>query len=52
MKSQSFHALEYVLAPPTIGGDKLGLLRANVACMALARPELGDAARAMLKGML
>jgi len=50
MGSQSFHALEYEGVTYDCG-DKLGLLRANVA-YALARPELGDAARAMLKGML
>ena len=32
-------------------GDKIGLLRANVA-LALKRPDLGDAARAALKGLI
>jgi len=50
MTSQDFHALEYDGTTYDCG-DKLGLLRANVA-YALARPELGDAARKMLKGML
>jgi UTP--glucose-1-phosphate uridylyltransferase len=50
MKSQDFHALEYEGTTYDCG-DKLGLLRANVA-YALARPDYADAARAMLKGML
>jgi UTP--glucose-1-phosphate uridylyltransferase len=50
MTSQDFHALEYDGTTYDCG-DKLGLLRANVA-YALARPDLGNAARAMLKGML
>jgi len=50
MASQDFHALEYDGTTYDCG-DKLGLLRANVA-YALARPDLGDAARKMLKGML
>ena len=50
MQTQAFHALEYDGVTYDCG-DKLGLLRANVA-YALARPDLGDAARAMLKGML
>jgi UTP--glucose-1-phosphate uridylyltransferase len=50
MGSQSFHALEYEGVTYDCG-DKLGLLRANVA-YALARPELADATRSMLKGML
>ena len=50
MQTQDFHALEYDGTTYDCG-DKLGLLRANVA-YALARPDLGDAARAMLKGML
>jgi UTP--glucose-1-phosphate uridylyltransferase len=50
MKSQDFHALEYEGTTYDCG-DKLGLLRANVA-YALARPDFADAARAMLKGML
>jgi UTP--glucose-1-phosphate uridylyltransferase len=32
-------------------GDKIGLLRANVA-LALKRPDLGDAARAAVKALL
>jgi UTP--glucose-1-phosphate uridylyltransferase len=50
MKDQSFHALEY--AGTTYDcGDKLGLLRANVA-FALARPELADDARAAIRALL
>jgi UTP--glucose-1-phosphate uridylyltransferase len=50
MKTQSFHALEY--AGTTYDcGDKLGLLRANVA-YALARPELADGARAAIRALL
>ncbi len=50
MKAQSFHALEY--AGTTYDcGDKLGLLRANVA-YALARPELADSARAAIRALL
>jgi UTP--glucose-1-phosphate uridylyltransferase len=50
MKAQSFHALEY--AGTTYDcGDKLGLLRANVA-YALARPELADDARAAIRALL
>ena len=50
MGSQDFHALEYDGVTYDCG-DKLGLLRANVA-YALARPDLADGARAMLKAML
>jgi UTP--glucose-1-phosphate uridylyltransferase len=50
MQRQDFHALEYDGTTYDCG-DKLGLLRANVA-YALARPELGEAARKMLKAML
>ena len=46
MESQSFHALEYDGVTYDCG-DKIGLLRANVA-LALQHPELGDAARAAL----
>ena len=50
MQSQSFHALEYDGTTYDCG-DKLGLLRANVA-YALARPDLAEGARAMIKAML
>jgi UTP--glucose-1-phosphate uridylyltransferase len=50
MKTQAFHALEYDGTTYDCG-DKLGLLRANVA-YALARPDLADGARAMLKALL
>ena len=43
MKSQDFHALEYDGTTYDCG-DKIGLLRANVA-FALRRPDLADAAR-------
>ena len=46
MEIQSFHALEYDGVTYDCG-DKIGLLRANVA-LALKHPELGDAARAAL----
>ncbi len=46
MESQSFHALEYDGVTYDCG-DKVGLLRANVA-LALKRADLGDAARAAL----
>jgi len=50
MQSQAFHALEY--AGTTYDcGDKLGLLRANVA-FALRRPELADAARKAIAELL
>ncbi|WP_374574603.1 UTP--glucose-1-phosphate uridylyltransferase [Phenylobacterium sp.] len=50
MKSQTFHALEYEGTTYDCG-DKIGLLRANVA-FALARPDLADAARAAIKALL
>jgi UTP--glucose-1-phosphate uridylyltransferase len=46
METQSFHALEYDGVTYDCG-DKVGLLRANVA-LALKRADLGDAARAAL----
>ena len=50
MKTEPFHALEY--AGTTYDcGDKIGLLRANVA-MALKRPDLGAAARAAVAALL
>jgi UTP--glucose-1-phosphate uridylyltransferase len=50
MKTQDFHALEYEGTTYDCG-DKIGLLRANVA-FALARPDLADAARAAIKALL
>ena len=50
MKSQKFHALEYEGTTYDCG-DKIGLLRANVA-FALARPDLADAARAAILALL
>jgi UTP--glucose-1-phosphate uridylyltransferase len=50
MKRQDFHALEYEGTTYDCG-DKLGLLRANVA-FALRRPELADAARKMIRELL
>lgn len=50
MKRQDFHALEYQGATYDCG-DKLGLLRANVA-FALARPDLAEDARAAIKALL
>lgn len=50
MKRQDFHALEYDGTTYDCG-DKLGLLRANVA-FALRRPELAEAARKMIEGLL
>ena len=50
MKSQDFHALEYEGVTYDCG-DKIGLLRANVA-FALARPDLADEARAAIKALL
>jgi UTP--glucose-1-phosphate uridylyltransferase len=50
MTSQSFHALEYDGVTYDCG-DKIGLLRANVA-FALARPDLGAAARAAIEALL
>ncbi len=49
-KSQTFHALEYEGVTYDCG-DKIGLLRANVA-YALARPDLADAARKMIQALL
>jgi UTP--glucose-1-phosphate uridylyltransferase len=50
MQSQAFHALEYDGTTYDCG-DKLGLLRANVA-FALARPDLADAARKAITELL
>jgi UTP--glucose-1-phosphate uridylyltransferase len=50
MKSQDFHALEYE-GTTFDCGDKLGLLRANVA-FALSRPDLADAAREAIRALL
>jgi UTP--glucose-1-phosphate uridylyltransferase len=50
MATQSFHALEYD-GTTFDCGDKIGLLRANVA-FALARPDLGEAARAAIEDLL
>jgi UTP--glucose-1-phosphate uridylyltransferase len=50
MKSQPFHALEYEGTTYDCG-DKLGLLRANVA-FALMRPDLADAARKAIQALL
>ncbi len=50
MKTQTFHALEYEGTTYDCG-DKLGLLRANVA-FALAHRDLGEAARAAIKALL
>jgi UTP--glucose-1-phosphate uridylyltransferase len=50
MKSQTFHALEYE-GTTFDCGDKIGLLRANVA-FALDRPEFAEAARAALGDLL
>jgi UTP--glucose-1-phosphate uridylyltransferase len=50
LKSQDFHALEYEGVTYDCG-DKIGLLRANVA-MALQHPELGAAARAAVTALL
>ena len=50
MKSQSFHAYEYDGVTYDCG-DKIGLLRANVA-FALARPDLADEARAAIQALL
>ncbi|MGN6425159.1 MAG: UTP--glucose-1-phosphate uridylyltransferase [Asticcacaulis sp.] len=50
METQGFHALEYDGVTYDCG-DKIGLLRANVA-MALKHPELGAAARAAVKALL
>ncbi|HEX4096861.1 MAG TPA: UTP--glucose-1-phosphate uridylyltransferase [Caulobacteraceae bacterium] len=50
MASQDFHALEYE-GTTFDCGDKIGLLRANVA-FALARPDIADEARAAIKALL
>ena len=50
MKIQDFHALEYEGTTYDCG-DKIGLLRANVA-FALARPELADVARKAIQDLL
>ena len=50
MADQAFHALEYEGTTYDCG-DKLGLLRANVA-YALKRPNLAEGARAVLKDLL
>ena len=50
MKLQTFHALEYEGTTYDCG-DKIGLLRANIA-FALRRPDLADAARAAILGLL
>jgi UTP--glucose-1-phosphate uridylyltransferase len=50
MKTQFFHALEYEGTTYDCG-DKIGLLRANVA-FALRRPDLADEARAAIKALL
>src|SRR5436190_6060717 len=50
MTSQAFHALEYDGTTYDCG-DKIGLLRANVA-FALARPDLAEAARKAIMDLL
>jgi UTP--glucose-1-phosphate uridylyltransferase len=50
LKSQDFHALEYEGVTYDCG-DKLGLLRANIA-LALARPEMEADVRAMMRQLL
>ncbi|MES2341600.1 MAG: UTP--glucose-1-phosphate uridylyltransferase [Pseudomonadota bacterium] len=50
MKAQTFHALEYEGTTYDCG-DKIGLLRANVA-FALRRPEFAEAARAAIQALL
>lgn len=50
MRTQTFHALEYEGTTYDCG-DKVGLLRANVA-LALKRPDLAEAARAALTPLL
>ncbi len=50
MKVQPFHALEYEGVTYDCG-DKIGLLRANVA-FALRHPSLGEDARAAISGLL
>ena len=50
MQTQSFTAVEYDGVTHDCG-DKIGLLRANVA-LALKRPDLGAAARAAVEALL
>ena len=50
MASQSFHALEYDGVTYDCG-DKVGLLRANVA-FALKRPDIGADARSAVEALL
>ena len=50
MQTQTFHALEYDGVTYDCG-DKIGLLRANVA-FALRRPEFADTARAAIQALL
>lgn len=50
MRDQSFTAVEY-LGDTHDCGDKIGLLRANVA-LALKRPDLGEQARAAITALL
>ncbi len=50
MKDQVFTAVQYAGVTHDCG-DKIGLLRANVA-LALKRPDLGAAARAAIEGLL
>jgi len=50
MQAQTFHALEYEGTTYDCG-DKIGLLRANVA-FALRHAELGDAAKSAIKALL
>ena len=50
MQRQDFYALEYEGTTYDCG-DKIGLLRANVA-FALRRPELADAARKAIRELL
>jgi UTP--glucose-1-phosphate uridylyltransferase len=50
MKQQAFHALEYK-GEIYDCGDKIGLLRANVA-LALKRPDLGTGARQAVEALL
>ncbi|MNS98096.1 hypothetical protein D3C72_1324520 [compost metagenome] len=50
MKTQTFTAYEYEGVTHDCG-DKIGLLRANVA-LALKRPDLGEAARAAITALL
>ena len=50
MKTQRFTAYEYEGVTHDCG-DKIGLLKANVA-LALKRPDLADAARSALTGLI